>query len=138
MSLHKVFVKIKTLFTIRIIGRWTSIPELHFIHRRQPPNFVWIRKLLQKLLFLQPGIHVRTDIHTDRQTDRRIFFLQSCDYNTFSFEILRIRDKKVKTVRGQQKGAFLSFLSFGHFFLGFFFRSHIFLIPNKPVKTNNF
>ena len=39
------FVKIKILFRIRIrimILLWISIPDLHFIHRRHPPNFVWI------------------------------------------------------------------------------------------------
>ena len=48
VSLRKVFVKIKILFRIRIRIRimillWISIPDLHFIHRRHLPNFVWIR-----------------------------------------------------------------------------------------------
>ena len=46
LSFLKVFFKIKILFMIRIrimILLWISIPDLHFIHRRHPPNFVWIR-----------------------------------------------------------------------------------------------
>ena len=46
VSLRKFFVKIKILFRIRIrimILLWISMPDLHFIHRRDPPNFVWIR-----------------------------------------------------------------------------------------------
>ena len=48
VSLRKVFVKIKILFRIGIRIRimillWVSIPDLNFIHRRHPPNFVWIR-----------------------------------------------------------------------------------------------
>ena len=42
------FFKFKILFKMRIRIRimillWISIPDLHFIHRRHPPNFVWIR-----------------------------------------------------------------------------------------------
>ena len=48
VSLRKVFVKIKILFRLRITIRimillWILIPHLHFVHRRHPPNFVWIR-----------------------------------------------------------------------------------------------
>ena len=46
VTLCKVFVKVKILDRIRIrimILLWISIPDLHFIHRRHPPNFVWIR-----------------------------------------------------------------------------------------------
>ena len=42
----KFFVKTKILFKMRIrimIFLWVSIPDLHFIHGRHPPNFVWIR-----------------------------------------------------------------------------------------------
>ena len=39
---------------------WISIPDLHFIHRRHPPNFVWIRTARQP----------------DRQTE--IFFCLFC------------------------------------------------------------
>ena len=61
---------------------WISILELHFIYRRRPPNFVWIRSLLRKLLcprekstYVQPDN--QTDRKTERQTDRQtenIFF----------------------------------------------------------------
>ena len=40
------FFEIKIPFKIRIrimILLWILIPDLHFIHRRHPPNFVWIR-----------------------------------------------------------------------------------------------
>ena len=42
------FCEIKILFRIRVRIRimvllWISIPDLHFIHRRHPQNFVWIR-----------------------------------------------------------------------------------------------
>ena len=46
VSLRKVFVKIENLFRIRIgimILLWISIPHVHFIHRRHPPNFFCIR-----------------------------------------------------------------------------------------------
>ena len=47
VTLRKVYVKIKILFRIRIrikimILLQISIPDLRFIHRRHPPNFVWI------------------------------------------------------------------------------------------------
>ena len=47
----KIFVKIKILTRIRIrILLWISIPELKFIQRSDPPNFIWI---LQNLLCSQ-------------------------------------------------------------------------------------
>ena len=46
------------------IFRWISMPELHFMYRRHIPNFVWIRKLLHKLLCPRTG-----------RTERRVFCL---------------------------------------------------------------
>ena len=48
VSHRKYLKKIKILFKIRIWIRimillWISIPDLHFIHRRHPLNFIWIR-----------------------------------------------------------------------------------------------
>ena len=67
MSLRKVFVKIKILFRIRImILLWILIPDLHFIHRRHPPNFVWICNSFESYC-----VHIespRTYRHTVRQT----------------------------------------------------------------------
>ena len=79
MSLRKVFVKIKILFRIRITIRirilfWNSIPDLHFIHGRHPPNFAWIRWLLQKLLCPhEKSTYVRTSRHPDIQTSRQTY-----------------------------------------------------------------
>ena len=119
LSLRKVFVNIEILFRIRIRIRimillWISIPDLHFIHRRHPPNFVWW--VSSSNSFKSYCVHMkspRTYVHPDRQTDgqteiffllvlsskiykswtlvkRREFFFHSCDYNTFSFYILRM------------------------------------------------
>ena len=114
MSLRKVFVKNKILFRIRIrimILLWILIPDLHFIHRRHPPNFVWIRLLHRKLLCPhEKSTYVRTSRQTDGRTDGIFFglfyllrhknhkhlskgenfFFHSCYYNTFSFYILRM------------------------------------------------
>ena len=89
---------------IRIV-LWIPILKLHFtLYTRQPPNFVRIRKRLQKLLCLRTG-------HTCRQADgpsdgnlkmlvlssriyKHVFssneenFLFSYDYNTLCFNIL--------------------------------------------------
>ena len=87
-----VFARIKILVSIRIrLLLWNSISKLHFICRRRPPNFVSIRKLLQKLLCPRMG-------RADRQTEFYLLVLSSQDlfrtfftsnYNTFSFYILR-------------------------------------------------
>ena len=121
VSFCEIFVKIKIQFRTRIRIRimillWISIPDLYFIHRRHPPNFVWIRWLLRKLLYPQTeSTYVRTARQTARQTDIQTgrrnffclfcvlrytkheysskgknFFFQSCDYNTFSFYIIRM------------------------------------------------
>ena len=49
---------------------WISTPELQFIHTRHPPNFVWIRLLLLKLLFPRPE---STYVQLDRQTGENFF-----------------------------------------------------------------
>ena len=89
MSFRKVFVKIKILFGISIIILlWISIPDLHFIHRRHPPNFVWICSLLWKLLCPQPeSTYVCTYSHTDRQDRRKFLLLVLCSktYETRTF-----------------------------------------------------
>ena len=75
---EKFLSKSKSCSRIRIrimILLWISIPDLHFIHRRNPPNLVWIRKLLRKLLCPQrKPTYVRTVRQTDRQIDRRKSF----------------------------------------------------------------
>ena len=95
---------------------WISIPDLHFIHRRHPPNYVWICSILRKLLCPHKK---STYVHTARQTDgnffwlvlssksykswtfvkRRDFFFHSCDYNTFFFYILRMWWESKKLAR---------------------------------------
>ena len=55
VSFRKFFFKIKILIKMGIRIRimillWISTPDLHFRHRRHPPNFVWIRQLFRKLL----------------------------------------------------------------------------------------
>ena len=90
VSFLKVFVKIKILFKMRIRIRIMillriSIPDLHFIHRRHPRNFVWIRQFLRKLLCPQQKSTYR---QTDRETDKRKFFLlvlSSKTYKTWIF-----------------------------------------------------
>ena len=111
------FLKIKILFRIRIRIRiiillWISIPDLHFRHRRHPPNFVWTPS---KVIVSTWKVHVRTYIQTDGKffllvlssktyktwtfvKRREFFFFYLCDYNTFSFYILRIwRESKNHT-----------------------------------------
>ena len=54
-----------------------SLPDLHFIHRRHPPNFFWIRQLLRNLLCKhQKSTYVQPDRQTDRQTE--ILFCLFC------------------------------------------------------------
>ena len=74
VSFRKIFFKIKFLFKMRIRIRimillWISIPGLHFIHRRHPPNFV-LTPL--KVIVSTWKVHVRTYRKTDRPTE--IFF----------------------------------------------------------------
>ena len=66
---------------------WISIPDLRFIHRRYPPNY------LSNTIVPTARIHVRivrqpdshSDTQTDRQVDRRkfiLFVLSSVTYKT--------------------------------------------------------
>ena len=111
VAFHKIFFKIKILFSIRIriiISLWISIPELHFIHRRHPPNFVWIHQFLLTLLFPRPRFHVRTYRQTDRQSDRRtdgIFLLVLCSkkYKTWIFIKRREFFLTIPTYTGDHK-----------------------------------
>ena len=81
-SFRKVYVKIQILIRIRILI-YISIPELHLIHRRCPPNCVSICHLLQKLLSSRKK---RADRRADRQTDGIIIFCFFCQlYNFFIY-----------------------------------------------------
>ena len=86
---------------------WISIPDLHFIHRRHFESYC---------------VHMKSPrpyVHPDRQTDgnfflvlssfniyktwtfinkREFFFFHSCDYNTFTFYILRMWWESKKTI----------------------------------------
>ena len=113
MSLRKVFLKIKILVMIKIL-LWISITDIEDTHLILcgSANF-----------FESYCVHIESPCtyrQTDRQTDgnsfllvlssktykswtfskRRDFFFHSCDYNTFSFYILRMWWESKKDFRG--------------------------------------
>ena len=116
VSLRKVFVKIKILFRIRIRIRimillWISITDLDFTHKDTHQILFGSANYLEsyRVYMKRPRTYSQTDIQTDRQTEIFLclfclvrhtkheysskgenFFFDSCDYNTFSFYILRM------------------------------------------------
>ena len=67
---------------------WISIPDLHFIQRRHPLNFFWIRYSFESYFvhMKSPRTYVDPDIKTDRQTDRQTdgdFFLLVLSSKTY-------------------------------------------------------
>ena len=55
---------------------WISIPDLHYIHRGHPPNFVWIRVWIRS--FGTPSKIIVSTAKVHVQTDRQKFFCLFC------------------------------------------------------------